>query len=105
MWSTISTILSQNQGYIIQISGYVVLLLVLYTVVRFIASSINSLRLPAEDQVKTVDPFINDVYYAVSYWSEKGGRPYQEDRHSIIKGVGEEDSSLYAVFDGRNTHK
>lgn len=46
------------------------------------------------------DPFLNGVYYAVSYWTEKGGRPYQEDRYHAIKGTGSEDSSLYGVFDG-----
>ena len=46
------------------------------------------------------DPFLNGVYYAVSYWTEKGGIPYQEDRFNAIKGTGSEDSSLYAVFDG-----
>ena len=46
------------------------------------------------------DPFLNGVHYAVSYWTEKGGRPYQEDRFNAIKGTGSEDSSLYAVFDG-----
>lgn len=43
---------------------------------------------------------MNGVKYAVSYWTERGGRPYQEDRHQVIKGTGAEDSSLYGVFDG-----
>ena len=47
-----------------------------------------------------VNPFINDVYYAVSYWTEKGGRPYQEDRHCEMRGEGKDDSSLYGVYDG-----
>ena len=47
-----------------------------------------------------IDPHVNGVCYAVSYWSEKGGRPYQEDRHVEMKGVGAKDSSLYGVFDG-----
>lgn len=46
------------------------------------------------------DTLINGVYYPVSYWSEKGYRPYQEDRHHQMKGNGEHDSSLYAVYDG-----
>jgi hypothetical protein len=56
---------------------------------------------PADDIVKPVDPFINGVHYPVSYWTEKGGRPYQEDRHQELKGKGSEDSSLYGVFDGK----
>lgn len=49
-----------------------------------------------------VNPFINDVFYAVSYWTEKGGRPYQEDRHCEMRGKEKEDSSLYGVYDGNN---
>ena len=51
-------------------------------------------------QKEKVEPHINNVAYQVSYWTEKGGRPYQEDRHHEMKGVGAEDSSLYGVFDG-----
>jgi len=43
---------------------------------------------------------LNGVYYPVSYWTEKGGRPYQEDRYDVLKGRGADDSSLYGVFDG-----
>jgi protein phosphatase 1L len=45
------------------------------------------------------------VKYPVSYWSEKGGRPYQEDRHQQIRGKGSDDSSLYGVFDGHGGAK
>lgn len=34
------------------------------------------------------------------FFLEKGGRPYQEDRHQELRGRGAEDSSLYGVFDG-----
>ena len=56
----------------------------------------------APDKIEKIptDPFLNGVYYPVSYWTEKGGRPYQEDRYNAMKGIGSEDSSLYAVFDG-----
>ena len=47
-----------------------------------------------------VNIFTNGVHYPVSYFSEKGGRPYQEDRHAALRGVGAPDSSLYAVYDG-----
>ncbi len=33
-----------------------------------------------------VDPYHNGVSYAVSYWSDMGMRPYQEDRHQEWKG-------------------
>ena len=52
-----------------------------------------------------VDIHSNGVYYPVSYWTEKGGRPYQEDRHSELKGSGIYDSSLYAVYDGHGGYK
>eukprot|EP01036_Dinobryon_divergens_P022153 gene22153-30389_t len=57
------------------------------------------------DQPIKVEPFMNGVKYAVSYWTERGGRPYQEDRHQVIKGTGAEDSSLYGVFDGHGGYK
>ena len=56
---------------------------------------------PTEVIKTPVDPFINGVYYPVSYWTEKGGRPYQEDRYHCLKGKGTEDSSLYGVYDGK----
>ena len=85
------------------IASYVFLLLLFWIVVRFITSQLtNVLRGLSEEASnnRPVDPFINGVYYAVSYWTEKGGRPYQEDRHQELKGIGEEDSSLYGVYDG-----
>ncbi len=44
-----------------------------------------------------VNIYVNDVFFPVSYWTEKGGRPYQEDRHSELKGIGSKDSSLYGA--------
>lgn len=52
-----------------------------------------------------VHPNLNGVYYSVSYWTEKGGRPYQEDRYTMMKGSGHGDSSLYALFDGHGGAK
>ena len=52
-----------------------------------------------------MDPHVNGVFYPVSYWTEKGGRPYQEDRVSCLQGRIEKDSSLYAVFDGHGGSK
>jgi len=82
---------------------YILSLLLLWVIVRFLFSTLSNLLKgypPWEDSKKPVDPFINGVQYAVSYWTEKGGRPYQEDRHQQLKGRGADDSSLYAVFDG-----
>ena len=55
--------------------------------------------------VLVVHPNLNGVFYAVSYWTEKGGRPYQEDRYDMMKGTGHKDSSLYALFDGHGGAK
>eukprot|EP00607_Mallomonas_marina_P003827 CAMPEP_0182431034 /NCGR_PEP_ID=MMETSP1167-20130531/45832_1 /TAXON_ID=2988 /ORGANISM="Mallomonas Sp, Strain CCMP3275" /LENGTH=272 /DNA_ID=CAMNT_0024616883 /DNA_START=265 /DNA_END=1083 /DNA_ORIENTATION=- len=47
----------------------------------------------------------NGTFYPVSYWTEKGGRPYQEDRVACLPGKMEIDSSLYAVYDGHGGAK
>ena len=57
------------------------------------------------NNVLIVQPHLHGVYYAVSYWTEKGGRPYQEDRYAMMKGSGHKDSSLYALFDGHGGSK
>ena len=57
------------------------------------------------DNGLVVHPHLNGVYYSASYWTEKGGRPYQEDRFAMIKGSGHNDSSLYALFDGHGGSK
>eukprot|EP01038_Epipyxis_sp_PR26KG_P008457 gene8457-11435_t len=85
--------------------SYVGLMLVLWTCVRYIAILMNNFFKTYPEKPIKVDPFINGVKYAVSYWSEKGGRPYQEDRHHEMKGVGKVDSSLYGVFDGHGGYK
>ena len=85
--------------------GYILLIFLIWTVVRFIANSLLDLIKNYGDQTSKVEPFSNGVKYPVSYWSEKGGRPYQEDRHQQMKGVGTDDSSLYGVFDGHGGYK
>lgn len=87
------------------IVSYVFLLLLFWIIVRFLTSVLSNVlrgHLGDDDASnnRPVDPFINGVHYAVSYWTEKGGRPYQEDRHQELKGIGEDDSSLYGVYDG-----
>lgn len=67
---------------------------VIYRVLRYV---LQTLTCTSQEPVVTD---INGVYYPVSYWTVKGGRPYQEDRHHEMKGKGAIDSSLYAVFDG-----
>jgi hypothetical protein len=84
---------------------YVALMLLLWLVVIFFAKYMTSVYQYFVNQPVIVDPFINGVKYPVSYWTEKGGRPYQEDRHHEIKGSGSPDSSLYGVFDGHGGHR
>ena len=57
-------------------------------------------------EVIEVDVYCNNVVYPCSYWSEKGGRPYQEDRFEMSGGrEGFEETSVYAVFDGHGGDK
>lgn len=58
----------------------------------------------AKDSV--IDLHINNVFYPVSYHSERGGRPYQEDRHHALAGKsGTGDASLFAIYDGHGGSK
>lgn len=89
-----------------QVTTYLLILLLLFGAVRFFISLAHKFlrerkqTVSNEEQPMEVDVFLNGVQYAVSYWNEKGGRPYQEDRHFAIRGGGYPDSSLYGVFDG-----
>jgi protein phosphatase 1L len=85
--------------------GYILILLMFWAILRFIANSLLNLIKNYGDSTNTVVPFSNGVAYPVSYWSERGGRPYQEDRHQQLKGKGTDDSSLYGVFDGHGGAK
>jgi hypothetical protein len=88
-----------------EILGCIVTLFIIWMVVRFLATYVTGALHYFTDQPQKVDPFVNGVKYPVSYWTEKGGRPYQEDRHQEMKGSGASDSSLYAVFDGHGGSK
>lgn len=57
------------------------------------------------DKNQKVDPYLNGVSYPVSYWTEVGGRPYQEDRFYVMKSPNTSDTSLYGVFDGHGGYK
>lgn len=57
------------------------------------------------DKNLQVDPYMNGVTYPVSYWTEVGGRPYQEDRFYVMKSPNTPDTSLYGVFDGHGGYK
>lgn len=82
-----------------EVTLYTILLLVLWLLIRLVASSMNNLITYFREGSLSVDPFLNDVEYPCSYWTDKGKRPYQEDRFHVLKGQKHE-SSLYGVFDG-----
>ena len=104
----------------------------IYTVVSFLLQSFGGSFLTLEegeacfpDGGHEVRVDVNEVFYPVSYWTEKGSRPYQEDRLDIrhgscprilkdvqknqpnderrsgnLKNCVLPDTSLYAVYDG-----
>lgn len=80
-------------------------MLVLWTAVMFIATGMTNIVKSFQDTPLKVEPFLNGVKYPISYWTERGGRPYQEDRYVSMKGSGEVDSSLYGIFDGHGGYK
>ncbi len=88
-----------------EIPAYVLLIIGVWSFIRFFSTTLINFYRSFSEQSVVVDPFINGVKYPVSYWTEKGGRPYQEDRHHEMKGIGPKDSSLYGVFDGHGGYK
>lgn len=93
------TILSKYRHW--EIAVYTVLLLVLYFLVQVIAKGIKrALKFFREGDLGKVEPYLNGVKYPVSYWTERGGRQYQEDRFNVLKAQGDNETSLYGVFDG-----
>lgn len=57
-----------------------------------------------DESLSKLDPHLHGVKYPVSYWSEKGARPYQEDRFHVLRGVFCTQPSMYGVFDGHGGH-
>jgi hypothetical protein len=86
---------------------YAFMLLTLCALVKLLTYILNILYKFFSDRGdnEKVDPYINGVKYPVSYWSEKGARPYQEDRYHAIRGKGTTQASLYGVFDGHGGHR
>jgi hypothetical protein len=61
----------------------------------------SSTPLFAYTKDSVIDLHINNVFYPVSYHSERGGRPYQEDRFHAMAGRSlSGDSSLFGIYDG-----
>lgn len=79
---------------------YVFSLFLLWILIRYFADNLPDifqlLYIISGNNPKyhSVNIRLNDVYYPVSYYSDVGGRPYQEDRFAISKGRGIKDSSL-----------
>ena len=84
-----------------EIAVYTVLLFVLYILIQVMSKAIKRAWLYfLEGELLRVEPYLNGVKYPVSYWTERGGRPYQEDRFNAMKANGDQETSLYGVFDG-----
>lgn len=104
---------TSTQSY--EVLLYTSLLLLLWIVLRLTASCLTSVWKyvieKTTNEIK-VDPFVQNVKYAVSYWSDRGGRPYQEDRYSFLrhndkaeKSNIKGDISMYGIFDGHGGFK
>jgi protein phosphatase 1L len=79
---------------------YAIFGLIIYYIFKYLYQLVGIIRKAWESSQQIVLLHINNVHYPVSYWTEKGGRPYQEDRHDEIRGSCSKDCSLYGVFDG-----
>lgn len=82
-----------------EVALYTFLLLFLWLLIRLFASRLNRWLAYFGDSTMIVEPFLNEVSNPVSYWTEKGGRPYQEDRFQVLKSSVSE-TNFYGVFDG-----
>jgi len=83
-----------------ELSYWLVVLVGLFLLIQVLIYAVAQVAKNLAEEVIEVDLYHNNVRYACSYWSEKGGRPYQEDRFDMCQGKGAEDSSVYGVFDG-----
>ena len=92
---------------VFDIAFYIVLMILLWTVIRYCLTFISNLFKKYHERNKKVDPFLNDIRYPMSAWTERGGRPYQEDRFQAMKARSASDSlcSLFGVFDGHGGEK
>lgn len=90
-------------GQFMQLPPLLVFVVVLWLGLRLLfllASQLLQYFGQKEEVHEPVEVRKNGVGYPVSYWSERGGRPYQEDRYQAIRGGDDEATSLYGVFDG-----
>lgn len=88
-----------------EVAFYTALLLALWLLLRLFAASFTKFINYFRDQTLKVDPYLNGVKYPVSYWTERGGRPYQEDRYHAMKSTNNADVSLYGIFDGHGGYQ
>lgn len=96
--------LTQSHKEIVLYIGLLILLWILLKVLAYVLNVIYKFFNDHGDNEK-VDPYLNGVKFPVSYWSEKGARPYQEDRYHALRGKGSTQASLYGVFDGHGGHR
>jgi hypothetical protein len=88
-----------SQKEIVLYVGMLLLLIVMVKLLSFLFHTVRKLFIQKDVALK-VDPYMQGVRYPVSYWTEKGARPYQEDRYQALRGCAPTQPSLYGVFDG-----
>lgn len=88
-----------------EVALYSILLLGLWLLMRVLAMSMTVILKYFGESPLKVDPYLNGVKYPVSYWTERGGRPYQEDRYNIIKAKNFPEASIFGVFDGHGGYR
>ena len=79
---------------------YAALLLIAFLAVRLVSFLWTSLSQKFRESAIVVNLHCNGVHAPCSYWTEKGGRPYQEDRFCMRGDTTRVKCSIYAVFDG-----
>jgi len=88
-----------------EVAFYTSLLLALWLLLRVFAAHITKFINKFRDQTLKVDPYLNGIKYPISYWTERGGRPYQEDRFNAMHSNNNSEVSLYGIFDGHGGYK
>lgn len=88
-----------------EVAFYTALLLGIWLLIRFFASTFTKFLNYFREQTMKVDPYLNGVKYPISYWTERGGRPYQEDRYHAMMSTNDANVSLYGIFDGHGGHQ
>ena len=91
-----------------ELAYWVAILVAVFLVIRIVIFCIALLAKGIAEEEIYVDLNCNGVGYPCSYWQERGGRQYQEDRYemsSTSSSLKTDKCSLYGVFDGHGGYK